>query len=403
VGSIEQPGGVMRQLEAPLAPWPQLEEDAVAARGLFRARADGASGNGLAGDVAHGLTRAPHPIEVLFLYHANPVYEDPPGLGWEQLLERIPLVVSFSPYLDETSEHADLLLPDCTFLEKWFLEPLEPSLGYPAVGLGRPVVEPLYDTRNIGDTLIALARAAGEPLAAAMPWAGFLEALQDRARGLYEAGYGMPSGERQETFGAFWSRFEAQGVWYAEPYSFGEWGRVLPTTSSRFQFASTELVQMLPGLGEPLEDEAPLPHYVEAVFEGDETEYPFHLRTFKLVTYTERWPPNMPWLQETYGLHLQEKWDSWVELNPETARELGIQDGDLVRVASTQGQFELRARLWAGTPADVVSIPVGQGHTAGGRWAENRGANPVALIAPLTDQITGELAMQSTRVRVVKA
>jgi hypothetical protein len=38
----------------------------------------------------------------------------------------------------------------------------------------------------------------------------------------------------------------------------------------------------------------------------------------------------------------------------------------------------------------------------GGRWAENRGANPMELIAPLTDPLSGELATQSTRVRVRK-
>jgi anaerobic selenocysteine-containing dehydrogenase len=71
-----------------------------------------------------------------------------------------------------------------------------------------------------------------------------------------------------------------------------------------------------------------------------------------------------------------------------------------VRVESTQGGVESRARLWPGTPPDVVAIPLGQGHTVGGRWAENRGANPNELIAPLIDRLSGELATQSTRVRV---
>jgi anaerobic selenocysteine-containing dehydrogenase len=121
-----------------------------------------------------------------------------------------------------------------------------------------------------------------------------------------------------------------------------------------------------------------------------------------MVTYTERWGANIPWLQEIYGLHVQEKWDSWLELNPEAAHELGIHDGDRVRVESPRGSIELRARLWPGTPPEVVSIPLGQGHTAGGRWAGNRGANPNELIAPLTDSLSGELATQSTRVRVRK-
>jgi anaerobic selenocysteine-containing dehydrogenase len=404
VGSIDVPGGVMRQMEAPLAPWSEPALDGIAEQGLAQPRADGAGTDAfpLAESVSYALTQAPYPIEVLFLYHTNPMYDDPPGLGWREALEGIPLVVSFSPYLDETSQHADLLLPDCTYLEKWFLEPLEPSLGYPAVGLGQPIVDPLYDTHNTADVLIELARAMGGSLATAMPWNDFVGALQERVRGLYQAGIGMPSGETTETFEEFWTELQSRSVWYDQPYEFRQWERTFITPSGGFEFTSQILKEKLTTLGTPFEDEDLLPRYQAPAFEGDENEYPFHLRTFKMITYTERWGGNIPWLQEIYGLHVQEKWSSWVELSPESAHELDIHDGDLVWVESTQGSIKLRARLWPGTPPEVVSIPLGQGHTAGGRWAENWGANPNELIAPLTDPLSGELAAQSTRVRVRK-
>ena len=404
VGSIDAPGGVMRQVKPPLALWPESALDEIAAQGLAQPRADGAGTAQfpLAESVPHMLTKAPYPIEVLFLYHTNPVYDDPPGLDWEATLEGVPLVVSFSPYLDESSEHADLLLPDCTYLEKWFLEPLEPSLGHPAVGLGRPVVDPLYDTRNTADVLIELAQVMGSSLAAAMPWGGFVEALEEQVVGLYQAGIGMPSGETTETFEEFWTEMQARGVWYDQPYEFGQWERVFATPSGKFEFASRILEERLETLETSFENDDLLPRYQDPAFEGDESTYPFHLRTFKMITYTERWGANLPWLQEIYGLHVQEKWDNWVEVNPETAHELDIHDGDLVRVESAHGSIELRARLWPGTPPEVVSIPLGQGHTAGGQWAKNRGANPNELVAPLTDPLSGELATQSTRVRVRK-
>jgi anaerobic selenocysteine-containing dehydrogenase len=404
VGSIDAPGGVMRQMEPPLARWSEPALDGIAAQGLAQPRADGAGTAAfpLAESVPYALTQAPYPIEVLFLYHTNPMYDDPPGLEWREALGSIPLVVNFAPYLDETSEHADLLLPDCTYLEKWFLEPLEPSLGYPAVGLGQPVVDPLYDTRNTADVLIELARAMGGSLATAMPWNDFVGALQEQVQGLYQAGIGMPSVETTETFEEFWAKLRSRAVWYDQPYEFGQWERAFDTPSGKFEFASQILAERLETLGVLFEDEDLLPRYQAPAFEGDENEYPFHLRTFKMITYTERWGGNIPWLQEIYGLHVQEKWNNWVELNPETAHELEIHDGDLVQVESAHGSIELKARLWPGTPPEVVSIPLGQGHTAGGRWAENRGANPNELIGPLTDPLSGELAAQSTRVRVRK-
>jgi anaerobic selenocysteine-containing dehydrogenase len=255
----------------------------------------------------------------------------------------------------------------------------------------------MYDTRNTADVLIELACAIGGSVAANMPWNGFLEAIQEQAQGLYQAGYGLPSAD---SFDEFWAELQARGVWYDQPYEFGQWERVFATPSGKFEFASQRLKEKLEALGTSFENEDLLPRYQPPIFAGDEFEYPFHLRTFKMVTHTERWGANLPWLQEVYGLHVQEKWDSWVELNPETAHELGITDGDRVRLESTQGSIELKARLWPGTPHDIVSVPLGQGHTSGGRWAEGPGANPNEIIALLIDLQSGGLATQSTRVRI---
>ena len=421
VGSIDVPGGVMRQRQPPLAPWPELELDKVAVAGLLQLRADGAHtmafplADSVAPALAEGILKGePYPVEALFLYHANPLYEAPMGGRWQEALDRIPFIVSFTPYLDETSAYADLLLPDCTYLEKWFYEVIEPSLGYPVVGLAQPMIEPLYETRNTGDVLIALAQAVGEPLAAALPWSSFEEALQARIQGLFEAGMGLPSKEhlkrREEgqevepTFTDFWDELRARAVWYAPPYEFGQWDQVFTTPSGKFEFYSQTLKRALDALGIAGDaDEKLLPHYEPPRFVGNEAEYPLHLRTFKMVTYAEGWGPNIPWLQEIYGLHLQEMWDNWVEINPETAQELHIRDGDMVWVESPMGRIRLRARLYAGTRPDVVSIPLGQGHTAYGRWARDRGANPNELLAEEYDHLGGELATLATRVKVYKS
>jgi anaerobic selenocysteine-containing dehydrogenase len=403
VGSIDAPGGVLRQRQPPLAPWPEFDLDEVAATGLNQPRLDGASTAAfpLAQDVspvlaARILQGQPYSTEVLFLYRANPLYRTPLTGVWAQALERAPFIISFSPYQDETSQYADLILPDSTFLEKWFYEVLEPSLGYPAVGLGQPVIEPLGDARNVGDVLIALAQAVGGPLGAALPWESFLEALQVRLRGLFESDQGLPLGAA-EGFSGFWDGLRARGVWYTPPYEFGQWAEVLTTPSGRFEFYSQLLAAKL---GIDGDDEAFMPHYEPSRFAGQETDYPLHLHLFKTATYGERSGANVPWLQEIYGLHVQEMWTSWVEINPETAHELGISDGDVVWVESPAGRIKAKARLYAGIMPDVVAMPLGQGHTALGRWAQGRGANPNELLAEEYDRLSGELATQATRVKV---
>jgi hypothetical protein len=46
-------------------------------------------------------------------------------------------------------------------------------------------------------------------------------------------------------------------------------------------------------------------------------------------------------------------------------------------------------------------MPIGQGHTEFGRYAKNRGANPLQILAPQTEPHTGSLAWGATRVKVI--
>jgi menaquinone reductase, molybdopterin-binding-like subunit len=62
----------------------------------------------------------------------------------------------------------------------------------------------------------------------------------------------------------------------------------------------------------------------------------------------------------------------------------------------------LRIYVHPAAPPTVLGMPLGQGHTAYGRWAQSRGVNPTDLLAPLADQATGALAYGATRARLIK-
>src|SRR5262249_49478041 len=57
---------------------------------------------------------------------------------------------------------------------------------------------------------------------------------------------------------------------------------------------------------------------------------------------------NNPWLQEIADPISQVVWDSWADMNPRTAKKLGIAHGDLIRVTSSAGTAELAAYLHYG-------------------------------------------------------
>ncbi len=58
-------------------------------------------------------------VGALLVYGPNPLYALPTADNVAAALGKVPFIASFSPYPDDTSEHAHLLLPDHHFLESW--------------------------------------------------------------------------------------------------------------------------------------------------------------------------------------------------------------------------------------------------------------------------------------------
>ena len=90
-------------------------------------------------------------------------------------------------------------------------------------------------------------------------------------------------------------------------------------------------------------------------------------------------------------------------MNPEAAHRLHLEDAEEVWVESLFGRVRTRVRLVAGLRPDVVNLPYNQGHTAVGRWAQDRGVNGLDLLDPATEPFSGLAAFTNTRVRVYHA
>ncbi|MBI4590923.1 MAG: molybdopterin-dependent oxidoreductase [Candidatus Rokubacteria bacterium] len=436
VGSIDAPGGVIVQRGPHFSDWPKLEPDPVAKAGLGMPRVDhaGTARFPLAGKVYQHMPEifagaGPYPVKALFLYYTNPLFSSPDIGRFYETIKRVPFIVDFTPFMSETAEYADLILPDHTYLERWQDDVIYPSLGYPVVGLRQPVVKPLYDTMNTGDALIKIARRMGGSVAQAFPWKNMEEVLKFRFKRIWEEGEGnLKAGSFEE----FWAKLGREGVWYKKGYAFGEWDKVLRTPSKKFEFYSialkkkldelalkevekareggkestpdAELEKILKGLKLTARgDGLYLPHYEPIRHVGDPKRYPLLLNTYKLITHAEGRGANAPWMLERLGVHVKQRWESWAELNPDTARELGIRDGDLIWIESSVGKLRTNAKLYPGARPDVVNIPFTLGHRAYGRYAKGRGANPNWILANEYDYLGGTAAFFSTRVRVSRA
>jgi anaerobic selenocysteine-containing dehydrogenase len=135
-------------------------------------------------------------------------------------------------------------------------------------------------------------------------------------------------------------------------------------------------------------------------FAGEESNYPFVLHPYLTATFLDGRGANLPWLQEMPDPRTSAVYGSWAELNPVTADELGIREGDLLEVESPAGAVRVPALIYPAIRPGVVAIPIGQGHTAYGRYAKGRGINPIHIVATLTDNQSGDLAWAATRVKL---
>jgi anaerobic selenocysteine-containing dehydrogenase len=424
VGSIDSQGGLLLQRKPPFQKWPAIQKDGITEMGLSQPRIDRAGSIPfpfaieLPSELPERVQKGdPYPIDTLFLYYTNPLFSLPEPEKFRIALDKVPFLVSFSPFMDETTMLSDLVLPDGTYLERWQDDHVEPGLGFPMFGLRSPVTgEPLYDTRNTGDVIIHIAKGIGGSVGKSFPWKDFQQALKDTIKGVFVSKRGSIQGK---DFDEFWDTLIERGGWWDPTYPFGEWRKKFNTPSGRFEFyslgmerglkeisrrGSKDVDQILDELKvEARGDMAFLPHFEKPRSTGDEREYPFQLINYKLMTMAEGRGANQPYLQEIIGPHLYERWESWVEINPQTGQRMGIKDGDLIWVESIAGKLKVKARLFPGTHPNHVHIPYGQGHKAYGRWAKGRGINPNDLLVREYDYLGGFVSYNSTRVKVYKA
>jgi anaerobic selenocysteine-containing dehydrogenase len=309
--------------------------------------------------------------QILLLYEANPIFSAPPALRMREALGKIPYIVSFGSFIDETSAQADLILPDHAPLESW-LDSIPESGSMAAVAsLAPPAVLPLHDTRSMSDVLLGLAHQLGGN---ALPWPTYDAMLRAAFVPLRTRGGSIDA----KTDDDFWDAAQTQGGWWSVP---GHTPNASPAAVAK---------------AAPMAASSP-------EFAGAVADFPFYFLPYPSQSFGDGSLAHLPWLQELPDVLTSAMWSSWVEINPKTGERLGIGQGDLVEIASQQGSVRAAAVLSPGIAPDMVAMPVGQGHENFGRFASGRGANPLSILAPLAEPETGSLAWAATRVKLARA
>jgi anaerobic selenocysteine-containing dehydrogenase len=307
-------------------------------------------------------------IKTLFIHGVNPVYELPPALGFVQALSKVPMVVSFASFPDETAMQAYYVFPDHTGLEAWGYQKILTGADRPVISGLQPVVVPLFDTRATADVFLAAVQAIGGDLATAVPYKDEVEYMQQSLLALVtEAGF-----FNAQDIVSFWEFWQQNGGWWNQAAGLGS-----PVAQSALQNSLGQTAPEFDGGGE------------------------FHLMPFFSTLLGDGSGANKPWLQEAPDPTTTVVWNTWIEINPFTADSLGIEDDDVVKVTSSYGELEASVYRYPAIRPDTIAIPFGQGHTVYGRYAQNRGANLARLLGSRVNA-AGDLALTSIKVKIEK-
>jgi menaquinone reductase, molybdopterin-binding-like subunit len=298
--------------------------------------------------VADGGAEAP---AVLMVHGANPAYALPNLTKAQAAIDKAGFVVSFSSFMDETAAMADLIMPDSYAFERLDDAYSPYGSGQPNYTVAAPVIKPVFDTKPAGDVILAVAAKADLDL-------GF-ESFEDVVKA------------KAEALGADFDEMVEGAAWVSE------------------EFPAQDLALWT----------TPLEELSVAAADGKTLALAPVLR-LKIGSAKIAIPPfntNAIRFDEMLGN------DMYVLMNAATAKNLGLNKDDAVKLAGAGGECKARLRIFEGVMNDTVVAPLGFGRTAWDDFSRGKGDNVYKLLAADTEAQTGLSRFATARVTVSKA
>lgn len=266
------------------------------------------------------LLDADPPVKSLYVYNSNPAVVAPQqNLVRRGLLREDLFTVVHEQMMTETAVYADVVLPATTCLEHW---DIYTSYWHPYLQIGRPIIDPVGESKPNTEVFRLLARAMG-----------YTEScLYETDRELMEQALDW---DHPFLSGVTLERLEVEGRCRvaappAEAPVFGQ--GPFPTPSGKIELYSETLAAA---------GQDPLPAYHPLAESPDGSPDLFTRYPIQLLT-----PPARHFLNSTFS-HLErfKKTESrpTIFIHPDDAARRGISSGDLVEVVNSRG----RCRLWA--------------------------------------------------------
>ncbi|QOR61233.1 molybdopterin-dependent oxidoreductase [Sulfurovum sp. ST-21] len=384
--------------------------------------------------------RTPYPLRAFFSYKQNPMQSIPNIAKTRKMFENLDLVVTIDTMPSDTVMMSDVVLPECTYLERE--DPVKSFAGAePAIVLRNKTIEPLYETKALFDILKGLSKTISKPLfeisakyddelKEAIESDGFEEVFEennfDLSRAFEESQEEINKERIVSEYGEEAYRIlKEKGVFYPH---MDDYFRQLSTNEYQY-YPEDKKYYTTPG-GEKLDAQD------TCIDEKEMAALKKNLGTKsgKVECYLDTMAKNgqdpMPtWREELYtktpkgkfkfitGRHAQQTQNStannimlldvmrenYIWINKEQAEEKGIKHGDVVEVKSAAGVIYIKAYPTIKIIKDVVFYVHGFGQESTGlTFGYRNGASDNMIIEDKIESVFGSAAMHETLVEVRK-
>ncbi len=293
-------------------------------------------------------------IDALIVVDTNPAFTLPATSGIKDVLKGIQTVVSIQSMPCETDEYATFVLNGNNYLESWGDEHTVAGFW----SLRQPSMRAFTNSRQAEDILLWTAAAMNKP----MGYREYRDFLMEKWKPVHK----LVGAEVD--FDTFFKAVQRRG------------------------FVGKLEERGMPKMGG-----------VAAQFKPSETK----AAGLKLVAHLDNnlidgRGADRPLLQEAGDAMTSIAWDTWVGINPNKAKELGLRYNDVVRVEGPGGSFEASIYPFPGLHPDTIAVPRGNGHVKGiSRATDGIGVDPLVALASVKDVVTGDFSTSGQSVKLV--
>jgi len=275
---------------------------------------------------------------------SNPAFVLPSDYRYTEALKGVPLVISLSEQINESTAVSNFVLPINSMFESWG----DYQTRNTFLSLQQPVIAPLYDTRQKEEIILAWNSGSKDSY------------NKDIYRNYLQANWRTTVLAAQNTdmlFNTAWNAGLNDGV-------------VRVTTTSSAGTADVPATQQV---------------FKPEAFVATSTLMTAGSNFVLLLTQNGNLGDgrfaNNGWLQELPKPLSRVVWDNYAAISVQSAKALGLESSDLVKITSSAGALEIPVFIQPGVAEGVIAVQLGYGRSECGIVGKDVGFNANSLVS----------------------